>query len=395
VKAAEVLEEKNFSLVLGGPSFQLLHRVGLIGDAAELLKKRIIIISLVAWLPLFLLSVLDGQAWGNTLKVPFVKDFDMHIRFLVAMPLLVLAEAAVHRRMVAMVNQFKARNLVPESSFGQFHQAISSALRWRNSIVAEIMMVVIIYVVGFQIVWGSSTAVQASAWYLEPGGGGDRPSFAGLWFRYLSLPIFQFLFIRWYYRIFIWARFLFQVSKIKLHLVPTHPDAVGGLGFLNNSAHMFIPLALAHGALLAGMIANNIFFQGAKLQDFKIEIIAIVFLVMCLVLIPLFSFIRQLSDAKRKGGQDYGKLASHFVLVFERKWMNGKGTDEIGAMGGDIQSLSDLSNSFNVVQNMKILPIYRNSIVLLVVVTVAPVVPLLLTMMPLAELIKMLAGIIL
>jgi hypothetical protein len=389
------MKERNFSLILGGPSFQLLRKAGLTGDVLELVRKRIIIISLVAWLPLLILAIAEGQAWGTSLTVPFVKDFDMHIRFLVAMPLLIIAELVVHTRMLTTVSQFQERKLVPDSFNAQFDEAIASALRWRNSILAEVLIVIIIYVIGFKIVWGNTTAVGASAWYLEPKGVDGQPSLAGIWFRYLSLPIFQFLFLRWYYRIFIWARFLFQVSKIKLHLVPTHPDAAGGLGFLNNTAHMFIPLALAHGALLAGMISNNIFFQGAKLFDFKTEVIAMVSLVLCLVLVPLFSFIRQLSDARRKGSLQYGKLASQFVLVFERKWLSGQDHHEISTMGGDIQSLSDLSNSFNVVQSMKILPINRNSIFVLIAVTVAPVVPLLLTMMPLAELIKMLAGIIL
>lgn len=40
--------------------------------------------------------------------------------------------------------------------------------------------------------------------------------------------MFQFLLCRWYFRIFIWARLLWQVSRIRLNLVPTYPDRVGG-----------------------------------------------------------------------------------------------------------------------------------------------------------------------
>ena len=53
----------------------------------------------------------------------------------------------------------------------------------------------------------------------------------------MSLPIFQFLLCRWYFRLFIWARFLWQVSRIDLSLVPTHPDRVGGLGFLSDTVY--------------------------------------------------------------------------------------------------------------------------------------------------------------
>jgi hypothetical protein len=39
-------------------------------------------------------------------------------------------------------------------------------------------------------------------------------------------------------------RFLRQVSSIELSLVPTHPDRVGGLGFLSNTVYASVPLAL-------------------------------------------------------------------------------------------------------------------------------------------------------
>jgi hypothetical protein len=75
-------------------------------------------------------------------------------------------------------------------------------------------------------------------------------SLTGKWYVYVSLPVFQFLLTRWYYRVLIWVRFLWQVSRIELSLIPTHPDRVGGLGFLASVSFAFTPLAMAHGALL-------------------------------------------------------------------------------------------------------------------------------------------------
>ena len=115
---------------------------------------------------------------------------------------------------------------------------------------------------------------------------GSKLSLSGMWYGYVSLPIFQFLLMRWYFRIFIWTRFLWQVSRLDLSLVPTHPDRVGGLGFLSNTVYAFTPLAVAHGALLAGFIANRIFYLGAALPQFKIEIAVLVVFVLCMVLRP-------------------------------------------------------------------------------------------------------------
>jgi hypothetical protein len=53
-----------------------------------------------------------------------------------------------------------------------------------------------------------------------------------------------------------------------------------------------------------------------------------------------------------------------------------------------------MANSYRIVEKMQSLPIKRNDIIMLAAATVAPLFPLLLTMMPLSELIKMVSGIL-
>ncbi len=147
---------------------------------------------------------------------------------------------------------------------------------------------------------------------------------AGWWHALVSVPVFQFLLLRWYFRVFIWARFLLQVSRINLRLVPTHPDRVGGLGFLTNVVYAFTPILLAHGALLAGLIADRIFFDGAKLTQFIVEIFGGVGVLVFLVLFPLMVFAGQLARVKRTGLGEYGGLAQHYVREFDAKWLRGE-----------------------------------------------------------------------
>ena len=94
---------EDFSLVLGGPLFQLFRRSHLSGNGLELMRRRIVSIALVAWLPLLFLAMLDGTAIGEAVAVPFLFDFDAQVRFLVALPLLILAERLVHERMQVVV----------------------------------------------------------------------------------------------------------------------------------------------------------------------------------------------------------------------------------------------------------------------------------------------------
>ena len=385
----------DFSLVLGGPLFQLLRRSHLSGDALELVRQRIIVISLLAWLPLLVLSALEGQALGGSAAVPFLLDVEVHVRFLVALPLLIAAELVVHQRMRFVVRQFLDRNLIPESAMPRFDAAIASAFRLRNSVLAEVLLIAFVYGVGVLIVWRQYTALATATWYAVPTAEGLQLSLAGMWYGYVSLPIFQFLLLRWYFRLFIWARFLWQVSRIDLSLVPTHPDRVGGLGFLANTVYAFTPLAVAHGAMLAGLIANRIFYLGAALPDFKVEIAVLVVFLLCVVLGPLLVFAPQLAQAKRTGNREYGTLAERYVREFDAKWLRGGApADEPFVGSGDIQSLADLGNSFEVVRTMRIAPITRDAILRLAAATLAPIVPLVLTMMPLEELLKKLFGIL-
>ena len=384
----------DFSLVLGGPLFQLLRRAHLTGEALELLNQRILVVSMFAWLPLLVLSVLEGTALAGSAAVPFLLDVEVHIKFLGVVPLLIVAELVVHKRMRFVVKQFLERNLIGETDLARFNAAIASAFRLRNSVLAEVLLIVFVYGVGVLIIWRQYTALSTATWYAVPSDGGLRLSLSGVWYGYVSLPLFQFLMMRWYFRFFIWIRFLWHVSRLNLSLVPTHPDRVGGLGFLSNTVFAFTPLVVAHGGLVAGGIANRIFYLGASLPQFKIELVVLVVFLLCMVLGPLLLFTPQLAEAKRTGNREYGTLAERYVREFDAKWLRGGApADEPLVGSGDIQSLADLNNSFEVVRTMSIAPITKEAIFRLVAATLLPVAPLMLTMMPLEELLKRLVGI--
>ncbi len=132
-------EEQDFSIVLGGPLFQLLVRSHLDTPAHELANRRIIIISLLAWLPLLLLSLIDGKAWGGV-GLPFVQDIETQARFLVALPLLIFAELLVHQRLRLVVGQFIERNIITDEVLPKFREVIASAMKLRNSVAVELAL---------------------------------------------------------------------------------------------------------------------------------------------------------------------------------------------------------------------------------------------------------------
>ena len=378
---------RDFSMVLGGPLYQLLLRLRVVREPLDLLTRRIIVIALVAWVPLLFLSVAGGRAWSGV-KVPFLYDVDAHVRFLVSLPLLILAEWVVHLRFRPIVLQFLDRNIITEEVRPQFDSIIQSSMRLRNSVVAELFIVLVVLVIG-PLVWRNQAAIQSSTWYADVDAGGMRLTLPGYFYRYVSLPIFQFILLRWYFRLFIWYRFVWKVSRLNLNLLPTHPDGAGGLGFLTGTAHAMAPLLIAQSALLAGLIANRIFHEGAKLPAFKMEILAIAVFLLLQALAPLFLFIGQLAACQRQGNREYGVLASRYTADFHRKWIKDQDANAGELLGtGDIQSLADLGNSFAVIRSMSLVPFNRGTVVRLAVMTLLPMLPLTLTVIPFEELVE-------
>jgi hypothetical protein len=393
--SAEVAE---FSLVLGGPLYQMLRRARLEERVEDRLLRRTLVVCGVLWLPLLVLCTFEGTAAGGV-AIPFLLDVETHVRFLVVVPLFIVAELLVHLRLRGIVAQFVERGLVTGGGLDRFDAALRSAMTWRNSVAAELALIAVVYTLGYYI-RGDVLALDASTWYARADGAGFTITGAGLWLTWVSNPVMQFLMLRWYYRIFIWARFLWQTSRIDLTLVATHPDRNGGLGFLGGSAYALSPLLMALGAAVAGHAASLIFFAGASLADFKLEIVLLVAILLAVVLGPLAVFAPKILAAKRDGLRRYGVFAADYARGFERRWLGPRdptsrdatpsGEAALGA--ADIQSLADLDGALAIVKSMTPLPVSRDTILQLILATVIPFAPLLLTMIPLEELLDRIIG---
>jgi hypothetical protein len=368
-------ESPDFSLVLGGPLYQLFRRAHLSGNALELLHRRILAIVLVAWLPLLLLSLFGGHAVGTSIKVPFLHDIEVHVRFLIAVPLLIAAELIVHVRNGLIVRRFLDRRIVTQEELPRFRAAIVRAEGVRNSVAVEATLLVLVFTGGHWL-WRSQVAMSAETWYAALEGTRWRLTAAGYWYAYVSIPIFQFLLARWGLRLFIWFGFLRRVARLDLHLVATHPDRSGGLAFLGKSAYAFGPILLAQGSLLSGLIANRVLYEGANLLSFKLEVLSLEGFLVLVVFSPLLAFAPQLMLAKQKGLGAYGLLASRYVQGFEEKWVHQPSPDNELLGSPDIQSLADLSNSYQVVREMRIVPFGLEDVARLAITTAAPLVPL-------------------
>jgi hypothetical protein len=259
-------------------------------------------------------------------------------------------------------------------------------VRARNSIVVEVALLIFVYTCGPWI-WHARHALDISTWYALAGGRWNLTP-AGFWYVFVSIPIFQFILLRWYLRLFIWFRFLWHVSRINLNLVPTHPDRCAGLAFVGRSSYAFGPILFAQGAMLAGVAASRVLYGGESLLSLKLQIAGFITFFILAILGPFSMFSPRMAREKRKGLAEYGLLAQRYVNSFERKWVLGGPTPSEELLGtGDIQSLADLDSSYDVVREMRFVPFGLQDISYLAVATAAPLLPLLLTVFSPEELI--------
>jgi hypothetical protein len=380
-------EPHEFSPVRGGPFFQLLRRMHLTGEAMELLQRRVVVIPMIAWLPLMLLTRLRGAG------LFFLHDMEVYARLLIALPILIAAETVVHSRMRPAERVFVDRRIVMPDDLPRFDRAIESAIRLRNSYVVELILIILVYTFGLWL-WSSRIPIVTPTWYAMPGGRWHLTP-AGYWYVFISIPIVQFVLLRWYFRLFIWYSFLWQVSRVNLNLVTTHPDRCAGLGFLGKSAYAFGPILFAQGAMLAGIVANRVLYRGESLPSFKLKIGGFVVFFVLVVLGPLFMFTRRLAIAKRRGLARYGLFAQDYVEGFERKWIVHDPSSKENLLGADdIQSLADLANSYSIVSSMRTAPFGLDDITRLAAATAAAFLPLLLTVWSPEELILRLVKVV-
>jgi len=382
-----------FSLVLGGLLFKLYRRARLAGESLEFLRRRVLCVTLLAWLPLLLLSAIDGNLHGGV-RIPFLNDVEAHVRFLAALPLLVVAEVFVHDRISPLIREFVDRRIVSTEDLPAFNEAVRFAMRARNSMVLEAGLLGLVYTLGLWL-WRSELALQAATWYARPGAEHIQLTWAGRWYAFVSIPLFQFILLRWYLRMVLWFQLLWRISRLNLRLVATHPDHAGGIGFVGESVYAFSPILFAQGALLSGLIASRVLYGGQLVTSFTMDAAGLICALLLFVLGPLVMFTPQLDRTRRQGAAKYGQLANRCVFAFQEKWMHGVEKGAADLLGSsDVQALPNLANSYAAAADMRLVPFGRDDVLRLAGATAAPLLPLALTMFSLQELLTRLVKIL-
>ncbi|HRZ35449.1 MAG TPA: hypothetical protein P5534_03690 [Candidatus Paceibacterota bacterium] len=385
--------ESELEFELGGPAYRLMQRIGLIRGAGPSLGRRIVGFLLITWVPLLLFSLIEGRALGPTPRESLLLDFATYARFFLAVPLLFMAEVVAGPRLRTAGLHFVQGNFVRPEDLATVEVAIVRAARRREALLPELIMLGIALVGAWFTVETWTGGAATASWRFAPRPGGIGLSLAGLWYHFVAVPILQFFMYRWLWRLFIWAGFLRDLSRLNLNLVATHPDRAGGLGFLGGAHVTLAIFAFALSCVLSAHVAFQVYFEAVPIETFRVLFVVYLVLMELICLGPLLIFAPLLARTRRAGLRQYSILADTYNRAFEQKWVTGQTPPDEPLLGsGDIQSLADLGNSFGMIREMKPFPFSQQQILQIAVIASLPGLPLIFLVMPVGELLRLLAG---
>jgi hypothetical protein len=366
----------------GGPLYRLARALGLPQGRAGFVWLGCTI-AVLTWVPLFLLAA-AGDVLTDGPDIPFLQSLGTHARLLLVIPLFFFAEAVFDVRVRQAIRAMVNSQVIATPELPLFATILRRAIRWREAGVIEAALFVITAIFLLQGIRVDLPG-DLSTWRRTPGG--DR-TLAGWWYGLVSLPVFQFLLWRWCVHLLLWFQVLWRVRRLDLRLLPTHPDLSGGLGFLGVAHLSLAPLNFALSSFFVASEAEGLLHGAAEIRGVVLPL-ALTILGSTFVLVaPLLVFTARLVRTKQLGLLEYGRLAAAYTRAFDEKWVHAAARPQEPLLGSaDVQSLADLANSFDVIQNMRFVPMARHQMLFLLAAGALPAVPLIFFVIPLDELI--------
>jgi hypothetical protein len=368
-----IVEKKHvwsgFSLVSGGPVYRVLQWIGICESPYNI--KRILTFLVLTWLPLAVLTLVDGAFWGSKVAIPLFSDFSIYGRFFLALPLLIAAETIIEPLIRQAAFSLGSSGIIGPDDLPVLHAIISTIVRWRDSVLVEVLLALLALLPYFLMFadyqWSSNRLLT---WHGSTQGG---LTLAGWWFVLVASPVVRFLMLQWLWRGALWSFLLWKISSLHLDLLPTHPDRLAGLGFLVHAQEQFGILSTALGSVLAGQFANEIVHFGKRVSAMTAPVGVFIALSVIVIVLPLTFFSRQLFKARHLGLVRYSVAGRRLTRKFDVKWIRGLGLAPESMLGTqDPSSLIDYISSYDVINKTRMVPITKHAVAYIAALAAVP-----------------------
>jgi hypothetical protein len=371
------------SLVRRGPFYRAQEVLRLLRPERCNLGRRIAVAIGVGWLPLVVLTlVLKPATLGDLLR-----DYTVNMRLLIALPVLLAGQILMETVFRTIVRHIREAELLSSEEQAKMDLTLSRIVGLSDSLLAEGVIVVLAYLnLAARLQSGIGIA---QAWALNDMSTGPHVSAAGWYYALVSLLLYQLLLGISLWKWLLWIFFLFRLSRLDLHLVSTHPDHNGGLGFLGVSSLAIAPTIFVAAAAIGSTWRTQILMHGMHLMDFRVAAAVLLATVLVIALGPLVFFVPKLLALRHKGILQYGVLGQLHSTGFHKKWiLNRRGHEEEFLAAPEISSLIDYSSSYENVEKLRLFPIDRASLIAVVLAVTIPLLPVVLAEIPFVTVLK-------
>ncbi len=362
-----------FSLIRGDPLFRLQQAVGLIGhDGGLRVVRRAVLIAGISWLPLVVWAIATGRALGHTVAEPLFEHFGVHVRSLVAIPLLVIADATTQTMLNRVIPYFVTSGLLDESAGARYAAVLRDVARLREHWVPWLIILALVIVTTLSR--PMITDVHELRWATDEGLPGHAiTGLGGWWLMYVTTPVFLGLLLAWIWRLILLWVLLWRLAHIGLSIVPTHPDRRGGLGFVDLIPSAFAPVVLAVSAVASSRWAHDLVYHDVSLKELRVPAASLIVVIALFVLGPFFAFSGPLRNAKRRGLLEYGALVARHGRRVRQRWILREPVEDDAVLSAaELGPVADVNTMYSAVAEMLTIPIGARGVVAVVLPAALP-----------------------
>ena len=206
----------DFAPIENEPPLRWCRRLRLVPADGLGARRRALFLAMLTWLPIAVWAVWAGSTDGAASGESLLHHYGVHVRCLIVIPLLILAEPMLHRKLKSIAAKLAQTAVVDPLMRERFNGASAGVVRLWDASLPWLLAI------GVAIAWTLADRPHghedAMSWALDASG---TLGFGGWWFGFVVRIVFLALLLGWLWRLLLITWWFWRIGRLELSLVPT------------------------------------------------------------------------------------------------------------------------------------------------------------------------------
>jgi len=313
----------------------------------------------MTWVPVAVLAWRQHLYEWALSPINYFVDFAAYIQFIVALPLFMAAERVIDVSTREAAEQLISCGLIHPDDGPRVAEINATVERARKTWWSDAVCVVLAFAFSFAILVPELGDKPLPSWHTQGEVHARWPTGAGIWEFFIALPLLNYTWLRFVWKVLIWCYYLFRITRLKLELYATHSDLTGGLGFISETQGRFAILILAYGlSNVAATVGYEIAVLNYGLGIMPVwgPLVGFAIGAPLLFTLPLFMFTKQLYRTKKRALAAYRARISEQSRRAESYWQDSGKTHSAQEEIRELTELTTLGALFQRIERMRVVP---------------------------------------